>query len=127
MANNEIRWTDVPRKKDFESARAFLTLTLPEDAVDRVVARLSQAPTIRHQPKDLERASGMKLLPPDDPVVSSKPRRSRKGRPLSPVLLVRGRLDRDRSLVIADGFHRICASYHVNRKALIPCRLVDLD
>ena len=26
----------------------------------------------------------------------------------------------------ADGYHRICASYHLNEDAEIPCRIVDL-
>jgi hypothetical protein len=29
-------------------------------------------------------------------------------------------------LTIADGYHRICASHHLNEDADIPCRLVDL-
>ena len=28
-------------------------------------------------------------------------------------------------LTIADGYHRVCASYHVNEDADIPCLLVD--
>jgi hypothetical protein len=30
-------------------------------------------------------------------------------------------------MVIADGFHRICASYHIDENAEIPCRLVKLS
>ena len=48
-----------------------------------------------------------------------------QGIPLSPVLLVRGDLDADHPLVIADGYHRVCASYHVDENAAIPCHLVD--
>jgi len=45
----------------------------------------------------------------------------------SPVLLVRGRLGATEvPLTIADGYHRICASYHLNEDADIPCRIVDL-
>jgi hypothetical protein len=29
-------------------------------------------------------------------------------------------------LVVADGYHRICASYHLDEDAEIPCRLADL-
>jgi hypothetical protein len=43
-----------------------------------------------------------------------------RGEALSPVLLVRGT-----PLVVADGYHRICASYHLAEDADIPCRLVD--
>jgi hypothetical protein len=39
-------------------------------------------------------------------------------------LLVRGVLERDLPLTIPDGYHRICASYWLDEKADIPCRLV---
>jgi hypothetical protein len=43
------------------------------------------------------------------------------------VLLVRGRLGAaEVPLTVADGYHRICASYHLNEDADIPCRIVDL-
>lgn len=48
------------------------------------------------------------------------------GRALSQILLVRGDLGRGRALVIADGYHRVCASYYVSEDTEIPCRLVDL-
>jgi hypothetical protein len=48
------------------------------------------------------------------------------GTPLSPVLLIRGDLRSGRVLHIADGYHRVCASYHVNEDTDIPCRLVSL-
>jgi hypothetical protein len=50
----------------------------------------------------------------------------KKGKPLSPVLLVRGELTSGSGPTIADGYHRICASHHLNEDADIPCRLVDL-
>ena len=30
------------------------------------------------------------------------------------------------ALTIADGYHRICASYHLDENEDIPCRMVDL-
>jgi hypothetical protein len=38
---------------------------------------------------------------------------------------VRGRLDAHVPLTVADGYHRICASYHIDEDADIPCRIVD--
>jgi hypothetical protein len=29
-------------------------------------------------------------------------------------------------LIVGDGYHRICASYHLSEDADIPCRLADL-
>jgi hypothetical protein len=42
---------------------------------------------------------------------------------LSPVLLVAGDLRLDRPLQVADGYHRVCASYHLDENTDIPCRL----
>jgi hypothetical protein len=50
----------------------------------------------------------------------------KKGTRLSPVLLVRGDVDRGVPLTVADGYHRICASYHLDENADIPCHLADL-
>jgi hypothetical protein len=30
------------------------------------------------------------------------------------------------ALTIADGYHRVCAGYHLADNTAIPCRLVDL-
>ena len=49
------------------------------------------------------------------------------GKALSPVLLVRGELREDIALQIADGYHRVCASYHLDENTDIPYRMAVLD
>ena len=46
--------------------------------------------------------------------------RSRKGNALSPILLVRGDFATGVPLQIADGYHRVCASYHTDENTDIP-------
>ena len=41
---------------------------------------------------------------------------------LSPILLLRG--DDNHPLIIADGYHRVCASYWIDENTDIPCVLV---
>ena len=48
------------------------------------------------------------------------------GKLLSPVLLVRGNLENNVPMTIADGYHRVCASYWLDENTDIPCRIVDL-
>jgi hypothetical protein len=43
---------------------------------------------------------------------------------LSPILLVRGDFRTANPLQIADGYHRVCASYLTDENTPIPCRLV---
>jgi hypothetical protein len=60
------------------------------------------------------------LLAADDSEVSADLEKVKGGEKLSPVLLLVGS-----PLVVADGYHRICASYHLDEKTLVPCRLVQ--
>jgi hypothetical protein len=66
------------------------------------------------------------MLPADNFHVALDLKKVKKGEELSPVLLLRGRLSGNPPLVIADGYHRVCASYHLDENADIPCRLIDL-
>ena len=44
------------------------------------------------------------------------------GRKLSPLLLVRA--STTGTVIIADGYHRLCAVYSVDEDATIPCKIV---
>lgn len=124
MAKKEY-WLAQPEESDYEAAAQYLTLVLAEDRSRAVATRLGDSPMLRHRANDLLRASALPLLPPDDPEVVKDLKKVRKGKKLSPVLLVRGGLG-ERALTVADGYHRICASYHLNEDSTIPCRMVDL-
>ncbi len=94
-------------------------------AAEEVVARLRTAEVLHFRPKDLVRASRLRLLPATNFHVAADLRKVKRGQALSPVLLVRGELAQDVPLTVADGYHRICASYVLDENADIPCRLVD--
>lgn len=87
---------------------------------------LKVAPIVHRKAKDLLRAARLPILPIDNFHVAVDFQRVQKGQRLSPVLLVRGSAEQDMPLVIADGYHRICASWYINEDADVPCRLVDL-
>jgi hypothetical protein len=42
------------------------------------------------------------------------------------LLLLRGDAEHDVPLTVADGYHRICASYHINENADIPCHIASM-
>lgn len=121
------RWKDEPEKHDFPAASDYLSLLLSEDVSKQMVEALTTAETVHRKAKDLLRASGLPLLPPDNPEVVKDLTRARKGELLSPVLLVRGQAAAGLALIVADGYHRVCASYHLNEDADIPCRIVELS
>jgi hypothetical protein len=122
-----VAWKNEPDEHDYPAAANYLALIAPPDVVDRLVDLLKSSEIIHQKAKDILRASGLRLLEVDNPHVADDLKKVRKGRELSPVLLVRGDLASDRRLQIADGYHRVCASYHVDENTDIPCRLAVFD
>jgi hypothetical protein len=118
-------WKDEPDDHDFPAAADYLSLLFPARLAASIVDDLRTAPTIHRKAKDLMRASRLALLLETDVHVKRDLKRVTKGQLLSPVLLVRGRAALGTALIVADGYHRICASYHLDDDADIPCRIVD--
>jgi hypothetical protein len=122
----KLQWASEPAAHDYPSAESFLDLIATAGQVAGLVRLLAKAPTIDKHAKDILRASRLPLLPADDPEVAKDLKRVGKKIPLSPVLLVRGDLSAGVPLQIVDGYHRVCASYHLNEDTEIACRLVSL-
>jgi hypothetical protein len=105
------------------AARNYLSLVYVPEVADALAEALRAAVTIHtYQAKDILRASRLRPLGRKNFHVGLDLVKITKGEKLSPVLLVR---DAVRAvLVIADGFHRVCASRLVNEDLIIPCRIV---
>jgi hypothetical protein len=58
--------------------------------------------------------------------VSEDLKRIQKGKALAPVLLVRDDVATGLPLIVADGYHRICAVCYFDESAPIPCRIADV-
>jgi hypothetical protein len=121
-----VTWADAPDEHDYPAAALYLSLVAIPGRANELSALLADAPTVHQHAKDILRAAGLPLLAEDDPEVAKDLKKVRKGTALSPILLVRGDFVTGRLLQIADGYHRVCASYHLNEDTDIPCRLVDL-
>ena len=126
MAPKE-RWATETEAKDYTAAATYLSLITDERTRGRLISALRRAPVTHHRANDLLRASQLPLLPADDPEVAKDLRKVKKGATLAIVLLVRGRLGVSAPLTVADGYHRICASYHIDEDADVLCRMVDLQ
>jgi hypothetical protein len=113
-------WKDEPDDEDYPSAVSFLSLLVGQEEAARLVKRLRKKPDVAHfASKDILRASGLPLLDTDDPEVAKDLENVKNGTKLSPVLLIQGT-----PLWVADGYHRVCSSYHLDEKTLVPCRIV---
>ena len=102
--------------QDFPAATSYLSLLIGLKAAGKLVKALRKEAAIQHfAAKDILRASGLPLLAADDSEVAADLKRSPAALS-SPVLLVQGA-----PLWVADGYHRVCASYHLDEKEPVPC------
>jgi hypothetical protein len=120
-----VKWLDVPEDHDYDAAADYLSLLGEADAIARTVDALRAADTSLRKAKDILRAARLTLLPATNPRVKAVLGKIDAGKKLSPILLVRGKAVDGVALEIADGYHRVCASYLTDENAPIPCRLVS--
>jgi hypothetical protein len=125
MATKKPNWKPEPDEHDYPAAADYLSLILPDTTVKATVAKMRSTALTHRKAKDLLRASRLPALAPDNYHVAKDLKKVASGQSLSPVLLVRGDLGTGAPLTIADGYHRVCASHHLNEDDDIPCRLVD--
>ena len=121
-----VLWGTEPDERDYPAAEDYLALLATPAQVSEIVAALKAAPIVFKKAKDLLRASRLALLPADDAYVARDLKKIKKGKQLSPILVVRGDLTHDVALQIADGYHRVCASYHTDENTDIPVKIVPV-
>lgn len=119
-------WKEDPDAHDYPAAESYLSLVTSPAQAKELVARLRKRSIEHFKAKDLLRASALPLLDAGNFHVAADLAKVKKGDKLSPVLLVRGSLMGHAPLTIADGYHRICASYHLDEDADIPCRITKV-
>ncbi len=122
MANiKKLAWLDEPDDHDYQAAHSYLSLIYDENTVSGIVEELKKAPLSVFKAKDIFRASGLSLLGVSNSHVEKDRQKIAKGHRLSPLLLVRDR--HNGKVVIADGYHRLCAVYSYDEDAVIPCKI----
>jgi len=91
-------------------------------AAKNVVKKLQRTAKTEFAAKDIFRASMLSLLGVSNSHVEKDRTRIIQHERLSPLLLFRD--ERNGKLVIADGYHRLCAVYTFDEDAMIPCKFV---
>lgn len=123
MSNGtKITWLSEPEEKDYPAAESYLRLICDEQEVGTIVAKLRGAPMTNFKAKDIFRASGLSLLGVSNSHVEKDREKIKEGKGVSPILLVRDA--KNGKVIIADGYHRMCAVYAVNEDACIQCKIV---
>lgn len=122
MDGSKIQWLAQPEDHDYPAAQSYLSLIYNDDQVRRFIAALKTAPVAQFKAKDIFRASGLSLLGTSNSHVEKDREKIQAGKQLSPILLVRDASNG--KVVIADGYHRLCAVYSFDEDAMIPCKIV---
>jgi disulfide oxidoreductase YuzD len=122
MKKTKIKWLSAPQKHDYPAARTYLNLILQPRDAKKIVDKIKRASVQEFAAKDIFRAANVPLLSTTDNDVKKDRGLILHKKALSPLLLYR---DPTLSkLIIADGYHRLCAVYSFDEQAMIPCQIV---
>ena len=122
MNKTKINWLELPEEHNYPAAESYLNLIYDGQTTASFVQQLRLAPKSEFKAKDIFRASGLSLQGISNFHVEQDTRKIEAGKSLSPLLLVRDKTNG--KVVIADGYHRLCAVYSFNEDSLIPCKIV---
>ena len=117
-----IKWLPEPEEKDYPAAASYLSLLYDTKTVDAITGKLKDSPVTQFKAKDIFRASGLSLLGVSNFHVEKDRKKIEDGKRLSPILLVRD--EQNGKIIIADGYHRLCAVYSFDEDECIPCKIV---
>ncbi|HLX95819.1 MAG TPA: hypothetical protein VKU37_08750 [Verrucomicrobiae bacterium] len=117
----KIKWLSKPEEHDYPAALSYLTLVYDARTAAGLVAKLKKAPISEFKAKDIFRASRLPLLGTGNSHVKKDQLKIESGSTVSPLLLVRD--SANGKVVIADGYHRLCAVYTFDEDAVIPCQI----
>lgn len=116
-----IKWLNKPEDHNYPAALSYLNLIYDESHSKKIVSELKTAPVSTFKAKDIFRASSLSLLGVSNYHVKKDKLKIKKAIKLSPILLVRDASNC--KVIIADGYHRLCAVYSFDEDAVIPCKI----
>lgn len=118
----KIKWVSEPDEHNYSAAKSYLSLIYNESAANGYVEKLRRASLSEFKAKDIFRASRLSLLGISNAHVEKDQQKIESGQDLRPILLVRDLANG--KVVIADGYHRLCAIYSYDEDAVVPCKIV---
>jgi len=118
----EIQWLSEPETQDYPAALSYLSLLYKEEIAKKFVSELQKADLTSFKAKDIFRSSSLSLLGLSNYHVKKDQQKIKDGGKLSPILLVRD--SANAKVVVADGYHRLCAVYSFDEDAVVPCKIV---
>lgn len=117
-----IEWLPKPADKDYPAAELFLTLLFSAKRATSIIKKLRKEKTTIFLAKDILRASETPIEQVQAYDWVKQNAEIQAGIAISPLLLVRQ--NNGSKLIVADGFHRLCAAFALDQDAKVPCRIV---
>jgi hypothetical protein len=114
----KARWSEQPDAETYSAAASYLNLVFGRNFAREAIKKLRKARLETFEVKDILRACGD---PPQMAHIEEDCQEILDGVKQSPILLVRNM--GTGKVVVADGFHRLCAVFKLDSKAVIPCKL----
>jgi hypothetical protein len=118
----KIKWFGKPQDHDYSAAVSYLSLIFEPQQAKDIAGALEKAEMAEFAAKDIFRASALPLLGVGNSHVEKDRTAIILNEKLSPVLLCRDKAHA--KLIIADGYHRLCAVYSFDEDVVIPCKIV---
>ena len=116
------KWLDQPDDKDYSAARNYTELLFGLKKARNYFKDFKDAPIAKHLARDLLRASATPISEVQAFDWAKQQKEITAGTPLSPILLIHQK--NGQPLIIADGFHRLCAVFNADQDAAVPCKIV---
>jgi len=118
----KVKWLKLPEEHDYPAAESYLNLLYEPKIAKNFIAQLKLAKVQTFKSKDIFRASNLSLLGISNSHVRKNKKKIADGKSISPLLLVRNKTND--KVIIADGYHRMCAVYWFDEDALISCKII---
>lgn len=118
----EIKWRSEPASKDYSAAETFLQLLYTPKKARLCATKLKRTEMSQYAAKDILRASGISFTDIRAFDWTKQQKEISQGTQLSPILIVRQ--ENGGHLVVADGFHRLCAVFTLDQEMIVPCKIV---
>jgi disulfide oxidoreductase YuzD len=117
-----IKWFGEPEEHNYPAALSYLSLIYEKAKAEELVSKLKKSEIVSFKSKDIFRASSLSLLGNNNSHMENNRKKIKDEVPLSPLLLVRDSING--KVIIADGYHRLCAVYAFDEDIEIPCKIV---
>lgn len=125
ISNKEIIWLPEVKESNYIDATSYLNLIYSSIEVENIISLLRESELTIFKAKDILRASRLNLLTSNNYHVKINLNEITQEIPLSPLLLIKDK-DLKGKLIIADGYHRLCAIYNFNEDFSIHCKLIGV-